>query len=105
MFLFSPRYLFPIPGLSLMLFGLIFGAALMRGPVMIGRAGFDIASLVYAGASVVSGFASGPVCVVGAVLWDPQGIPARSAGLNLWDRSAVFGGLRFALDRDAFPAG
>lgn len=55
MFLFSPRYLFLIPGSLLMLFGLIFGAALTRGPVFIGRAGFDIASLVYAGASVVVG--------------------------------------------------
>ena len=55
MFLFSPRYLFLIPGLALMLFGLVFGAALIRGPVTIGRAGFDIASLVYAGAAVVVG--------------------------------------------------
>jgi glycosyltransferase involved in cell wall biosynthesis len=55
MFLFSPRYLFLIPGVLLILFGLIFGAALMRGPVMIGRAGFDIASLVYAGAALVVG--------------------------------------------------
>jgi glycosyltransferase involved in cell wall biosynthesis len=55
MFLFSPRYLFLIPGLLTMLFGLVFGAALMRGPVFIGRAGFDIASLVYAGAAVVVG--------------------------------------------------
>ncbi len=55
MFLFSPRYLFLIPGLALMLFGLAFGAALIRGPVTIGRAGFDIASLVYAGAAVVVG--------------------------------------------------
>ena len=55
MFLFSPRYLFLIPGLALMLVGLIFGAALTRGPVFIGRAGFDIGSLVYAGAAVVVG--------------------------------------------------
>jgi hypothetical protein len=55
MFLFSPRYLFLIPGLSMMVFGLIFGAALIRGPVFIGRAGFDIASLVYSGAFVVVG--------------------------------------------------
>jgi len=55
MFLFSPRYLFLIPGLAMMLFGLIFGTALTRGPVFIGRAGFDIASLVYSGAFVVVG--------------------------------------------------
>jgi len=55
MFLFSPRYLFLLPGLAMMLFGLVFGAALTRGPVFIGRAGFDIASLVYSGAFVVVG--------------------------------------------------
>jgi len=55
MFLFSPRYLFLLPGLAFMLFGLIFGTALINGPVYIGRAGFDIGSLVYAGGSVVVG--------------------------------------------------
>jgi hypothetical protein len=55
MFLFSPRYLFLIPGLSLMLFGLLSESALISGPVFIGRAGFDIASLVYAGASIAVG--------------------------------------------------
>lgn len=55
MFVFSPRYLFLIPGMVLMLFGGIFGAALIHGPVYIGKAGFDIASIVYAGASVVVG--------------------------------------------------
>jgi glycosyltransferase involved in cell wall biosynthesis len=55
MFLFSPRYLFLMPGLVLMLFGLIFGIALMRGPVHVGKASFDIASLVYAGGSIVVG--------------------------------------------------
>lgn len=55
MFLFSPRYLFLIPGMLLMLTGLIFGTALVHGPVVIGRFSFDIASLVYAGAAVVVG--------------------------------------------------
>jgi len=55
MFVFSPRYLFLIPGLVLMLFGGIFGAGLIHGPVYIGKAGFDIGSLVYASASVVVG--------------------------------------------------
>ena len=55
MFLFSPRYLFLIPGLLLMCLGVIFGAALIHGTVYIGKAGFDIASLVYAGAAVVVG--------------------------------------------------
>lgn len=55
MFLFSPRYLFLLPGLALMFLGVIFGAALIRGPVYIGKVSFDIASLVYAGGAVVVG--------------------------------------------------
>jgi glycosyltransferase involved in cell wall biosynthesis len=55
MFLFSPRYLFLIPGLALMSFGILFGAALISDPVVIGKVSFDIASLVYAGGSVVVG--------------------------------------------------
>jgi len=55
MFLFSPRYLFLAPGLLLIVLGAAFGASLIPGPVFVGRAGFDIASLVYAGAAVVVG--------------------------------------------------
>lgn len=55
MFLFSPRYLFLIPGLLLMLFGTVFGALLIQGPFYIGSVSFDIASLVYAGSAVVMG--------------------------------------------------
>ena len=55
MFLFSPRYLFLIPGSLLMLFGIIFGAVLTQGPLYIGHVSFDIASLVYAGGAVVMG--------------------------------------------------
>ncbi|MDH3328423.1 MAG: glycosyltransferase family 2 protein [Desulfobulbaceae bacterium] len=56
MFLFSPRYLFLVPGMLLMLFGLVFGTALIRGPVFIGKFGFDIGSLVYAAGFVIVGF-------------------------------------------------
>jgi len=56
MFLFSPRYLFLLPGLVLMIFGLSFSAALIQGPVFIGKFGFDIGSLVYAAGFVVVGF-------------------------------------------------
>lgn len=55
MLLFSPRYLFLLPGVLLLLIGLVSGVALIRGPVYIGDVGFDIASLVYAGAAVVVG--------------------------------------------------
>ncbi len=54
--LYSPRWLFFIPGLALMIFGLVAGTALTFGPVYIGKLAFDIDTLVGASAMVVIGF-------------------------------------------------
>src|SRR5580693_6352952 len=54
--LFSPRWLFFIPGLVLLLLGLIIGVATATGPVTIGGVTFDVDTLVAAGAMVVIGF-------------------------------------------------
>lgn len=80
MFLFSPRYLFLFPGLLLMLSGLIFGAALIRGPLYIGKVSFDIASLVYAGAAVVMGLQA----VLFALLATYYGVRAGFLPVDNW---------------------
>ncbi|MFC4534199.1 glycosyltransferase family 2 protein [Sphaerisporangium dianthi] len=54
--LYSPRWLFFIPGLVLMAIGLTVGTALTFGPVYIGKLAFDIDTLVGASAGVVIGF-------------------------------------------------
>jgi hypothetical protein len=54
--LYSPRWLFLIPGLVLMSVGLVAGAALVLGPVSIGRVTFDVDTLVAAGAALVIGY-------------------------------------------------
>ncbi|ADG89866.1 dolichol-P-glucose synthetase [Thermobispora bispora] len=54
--LYSPRWLFLIPGLVLMAIGLIMGIALSTGPVFIGELGFDVDTLVGASAMVVIGY-------------------------------------------------
>ncbi|MEO5875668.1 MAG: glycosyltransferase, partial [Streptosporangiaceae bacterium] len=54
--LYSPRWLFLIPGLLLMAFGLGTGLALSVGSVKIGNVAFDVDSLVGASAAVVIGF-------------------------------------------------
>lgn len=54
--LYSPRWLFFIPGLVLMTLGLVAGAALTFGPVYIGKLAFDVDTLVGASAMVVIGF-------------------------------------------------
>ncbi|MEO3812072.1 glycosyltransferase family 2 protein [Sphaerisporangium sp. B11E5] len=54
--LYSPRWLFLIPGAVLMLLGLVAGTALTFGPVYIGKLAFDIDTLVGASAILVIGF-------------------------------------------------
>jgi glycosyltransferase involved in cell wall biosynthesis len=54
--LFSPRWLFFLPGLVLFLAGLVIGAVIAAGPLKIGGVTFDVDTLVAASAMVVIGF-------------------------------------------------
>ncbi|MGI5167214.1 glycosyltransferase family 2 protein [Spirillospora sp. CA-253888] len=54
--LYSPRWLFLIPGLLFMTLGLVAGIALSFGPVRVGEIAFDVDTLVGAGAAMVIGF-------------------------------------------------
>ncbi len=54
--LYSPRWLFLIPGLVFMKLGLVAGIALSTGPVTVGEVAFDVDTLVGAGAALVIGF-------------------------------------------------
>jgi len=56
MLLFSPRWLFLLPGLALFTAGLLAGAALEVGPVKVGRFGFDISTLLLAGFCCLIGY-------------------------------------------------
>ncbi len=54
--LFSPRWLFLIPGSLLLAVGLLIGAAVVPGPLSIGNVTFDVDTLVGASAMVAIGF-------------------------------------------------
>jgi hypothetical protein len=54
--LYSPRWLFLIPGLVFMTLGLLAGIAISAGPVRIGAIAFDVDTLVGASAALVIGF-------------------------------------------------
>jgi hypothetical protein len=54
--LFSPTWLFLLPGLVLLIAGLGFGAAVAAGPLKIGGVSFDVDTLVACGAAVDIGF-------------------------------------------------
>jgi glycosyltransferase involved in cell wall biosynthesis len=54
--LYSPRWLFFYPGLSLMTIGLAVLIALLPGPRFIAGIGFDVQTLLYAGVAILLGF-------------------------------------------------
>jgi len=54
--LFSPRWLFMIPGTALLALGLLIGVAVVPGPLTVGSVTFDVDTLVGASAMVVIGF-------------------------------------------------
>lgn len=56
MMLMTPRWLFLVPGVVLFLLGGAAAAALIRGPVYIGRAGFDTSTLLVACMVLLLGF-------------------------------------------------
>jgi hypothetical protein len=56
MLLYSPRWLFLLPGAILMLLGIVGMAALWNGPVMIGRVMLDVHTLVYAAMAALMGY-------------------------------------------------
>ena len=56
--MYSPRWLFFIPGLFLVLLGAATGAWLLPGPRTIGMVTFDVHTLLYSGTAILIGFQS-----------------------------------------------
>jgi glycosyltransferase involved in cell wall biosynthesis len=56
MLLYSPRWLFLYPGLSLMLIGTVAFLSLLRGPVVMHGLFFDINTMLYSSAAILLGF-------------------------------------------------
>jgi len=54
--LYSPNWLFMVPGLLLMLFGLITSAILITGPVSVGNVNFDVHTLLFTSGFILIGF-------------------------------------------------
>src|SRR5438034_1311426 len=56
--LMSPRWFFAVPGLTLLLIGVIVSAALVRGPISVGSVTFDYHTLMYSTSAIVLGYQS-----------------------------------------------
>jgi glycosyltransferase involved in cell wall biosynthesis len=97
--LYSPRWLFFIPGLVLMTFGLVGGFALSFGPVRVGDIAFDVDTLVGASAVLVIGFQAVLFALLTKVYAMEEGFLPRDRRvqkiIDWWslERGVVIGGL------------
>jgi glycosyltransferase involved in cell wall biosynthesis len=80
--LFSPRWLFFLPGVVLFLLGLVAGASVEAGPVTIGGLTFDVDTLVAASAMVVIGFQSVLFWMFTRVYAGSEGFLPEEAGVQ-----------------------
>jgi len=53
--LYSPKYLFLLPGVLLMLLGVVAGGVLMTGPITVGGIRFDVNTMLYCAAATILG--------------------------------------------------
>lgn len=102
MLLFSPRWLFWYPGMALMVAGLVTGAALLRGPVQLGRVTLDVHTLLFAAVAVLIGFQAASFAVLSKFFAIRAGLRRAEAGFDSWFRHVtlelglVIGGLLVA---------
>ncbi len=90
--LFSPRWLFLVPGMIAFVVGLVMTAVLVTGPVQIGRFGLDVGALVYAAGATICGFQAVSFALFTKILAISRGL------LPPDDRINRLGG-RFRLER------
>ena len=80
--LYSPKWLFLIPGLTLMLIGLILFILIQQGPVQLMNIHFDTNTLLYAGAFVVIGFQAVNFAVFTRIYAIQQGFLPKNSTLD-----------------------
>ena len=86
MLLFSPRWLFWYPGVLLMTSGTILGAALVQGPLPLGRVTLDVHTLLFAAVAVLIGFQAASFAVLSKFFTIRAGLRLPQAGFEGWFR-------------------
>ena len=88
--LMSPRWLFGIPGLILLVGGLLVSVAILPGPVSVGSITFDYHTLLYSGSAIVLGYQSLLLFAFAKLMAFEAGLhPFRSRFLILGDRATL----------------
>ena len=95
---FSPRWLFWIPGLTLFGVGLLVSVVLLFGPVTVGSLGFDVSTMVYATGAAIIGYQAVLFAVLSKVYAHHEGfLPSGPRFWRLMDRLTVERGLLLGL--------
>ena len=76
--LFSPRWLFLYPGITLLAVGLLVGAVLLPGPLTIGRVSFDVHTFLVAALCIIVGLQSISFAIIGRRFASRYGFIPRS---------------------------
>lgn len=84
MLLFSPRWLFWYPGIILMTIGIAVGAALLTGPLPLGRITLDVHTLLFSGVAVLIGFQAVSFAVLSKLFAVRAGLYSAEAGFQKW---------------------
>jgi glycosyltransferase involved in cell wall biosynthesis len=84
--LYSPKWLFLIPGIFLMLVGTITSLILLPGTVFIGRIGFDIHTLLFAATLIIIGFNATAFAVLSRVFATRAGLLPKKKSVQQIDR-------------------
>ncbi len=82
MLLFSPRWLFLIPGMLLFIISAVFYISLLTGPVSFGSIHFDVHTLFYCQAGMVLGFLSAALGVIVRMIGVREGLLQEHAILE-----------------------
>lgn len=84
MLLFSPRWLFWYPGVALMGAGMVVAAALLPGPLLLGRVTLDVHTLLFATVAVLIGFQAASFALLSKFFASRAGLQRAEAGFEAW---------------------
>jgi glycosyltransferase involved in cell wall biosynthesis len=87
--LFSPRWLFLIPGIVAMVIGGAGSLTLLPGTFFVGRVGFDIHTLLFCAALIVIGFNASSFAVISRVFAASSGLLPERKSLEWINKSGV----------------
>ena len=94
MLLFSPRWLFLYPGIFLMVAGLLLGAAVLPGPLQVGRVQLDVHTLLFAAGGILIGFQAVSFAALSKFFTMQAGLRPKEAGFETWlGRVSLEGGI------------